>query len=240
MNLLGYFAPLIDECELPQILGQLGVEKTREISTCRDYEEYLRMGEASFNLVLNPEARFAAQDMNQRIAIPYAELFRLYQLDKIQNQYHLFAKALGGKISDQDWYDKTSQQIQKFCSKYPELKVSIGGTLNANAFELAVALIRYGFQVKEIFANLGEEDYVYLRKIAELSPDTRIYSNLEPTMLYYDCSSEDVDLTIGKDAKWYHPDKPNLPWNQDKQPFGYGGLQLLFTQLTRLLEENHH
>ena len=39
-----------------------GVKTVHEISRCKDYEEYQTMAEANFNLVLHPEARFAAED----------------------------------------------------------------------------------------------------------------------------------------------------------------------------------
>lgn len=60
VNLLGHFAPLEDDSELYDLLRQLGIKKIREISRCKNYDEYLDMAEANFNLVLDAEARFAA------------------------------------------------------------------------------------------------------------------------------------------------------------------------------------
>ena len=40
-------------------------------------QEYQTMSEANFNLVLHPEARFAAEDFHDRLKIPYIELRRL-------------------------------------------------------------------------------------------------------------------------------------------------------------------
>ena len=55
---------------------------------------------------------------------------------------------------------------------------------------------------------------------------------MEPTMLYYDPSGSGVNLTIGKDAGYYHRDQPNAVWNQDRQPYGYAGVRRLFETLT--------
>ncbi len=231
VNLLGYFAHLVDDCELYELLGQMGLTKTYEISRCRDYEEYQQMASANFNLVLNPEARFAAQDMQKNLDIPSVELTRLYQLDKIQNQYHIFAKALGVTIEDQKYYDQAKEAIDAFRAAYPDVIFSVGESCNADAFELSLALLRYGFRVAEIFGNPSAENFVYIRKIAALSPDTKIYSNLEPTMLYYDYSQDEADITIGRDASYYHPSCINLKWSEDVQPFGYAGVKLFFEQL---------
>ena len=43
VNLLGFFSPLIDECELYDLLHSAGVKTIHEISRCKDYEEYQTM-----------------------------------------------------------------------------------------------------------------------------------------------------------------------------------------------------
>ena len=48
----------------------------------------------NFNLVLHPEARFAAEDFHARLKIPFIELRRLYQTDKIENQYRALGQVL--------------------------------------------------------------------------------------------------------------------------------------------------
>lgn len=67
MNLLGYFSPLTDDCELYDLLHGAGVKTIHEISRCKDYAQYQTMSEANFNLVLHPEARFAAEDFHDRL-----------------------------------------------------------------------------------------------------------------------------------------------------------------------------
>ena len=46
---------------------------------------------------------------------------------------------------------------------------------------------------------------------------------MEPTMIYYDPAKSDVNLAIGKDACYYHPDCPYVMWNGEEQPYGYAG-----------------
>ena len=212
VNLLGHFAPLEDGCEL--------------------YD----LAEANFNLVLDAEARFAAADMQKRLGIPYIELTRLYQLDKIKNQYELFAAALGSKFDDDDYFKEAFEAKEAFKKKYPHVVFAIGEGCNANAFELAFALIRYGFEVAEVFGNLSKEDFVYIEKMAKVSPMTKIYSNLEPTMIYYEPGENPADIVIGKDASYYHPEAAKLEWSDDIQPFGYRGVKHFFEECERVLE----
>ena len=236
VNILGNFDHLEDDCELYPILKSLGVRKINEIARCRNFEEYMEMGNANFNIVLNPEARYAAADLQKRLKMPSIELTRVYRIEKIRKQYSLFGGALGVSIDDSAYYEETRKQIEKFQSKYKNLTFSVGEGCNANAFELSLALLQYGFSVAEIFADPLETDFVYLKKIAALSPDTRIYSNLEPTMIYYDSFDSKVDIVVGKDAGYYYPQTAKVEWSQDIQPFGYAGLRHFFAECHKALE----
>ena len=124
------------------------------------------------------------------------------------------------------------EAVERFREVCPDASFAVGECMNGDPFELALALVRYGFQVPEIYGTITAENFVYIRHLAELSPDTKVFSNMEPTMLYYDPSGSGVNLTIGKDAGYYHRDQPNAVWNQDRQPYGYAGVRRLFETLT--------
>mgnify|MGYP000665352081 FL=1 len=72
------------------------------------------MSQANFNLVLHPEARFAAEDFHDRLKIPFIELRRLYQTDKIENQYRALGQVLGVSF-DQEVYKKAAEEaVERF------------------------------------------------------------------------------------------------------------------------------
>ena len=126
VNLLGYFSPLVDDCELYDLLHGAGVKTIHEISRCKDYEEYQAMSEANFNLVLHPEARFAAEDFHDRLKIPYIELRRLYQIDKIASQYRAFGAALGVEFDDEEPRKTAEAAVAKFKELHPDASVAVG------------------------------------------------------------------------------------------------------------------
>lgn len=237
VNLLGFFAPLQDNCELIALLRQIGVKTVHQLSTCQSYDEYLTMAEANFNLVLNPEARFAANDFQTRLNIPSIELTRLYQIDRIQRQYQALGNALGKQFDLTPYHTAAQTAVERVYNRFGALTFAVGECMNADSFELSLALVRYGFRVSEIYGTVTAENFVWLKHLAALSPETKVYSNLEPTMLYYNSSTTAADVTLGKDAGYYHPNCPNLTWNSDKQPFGYGGLQALMQALETLLSK---
>ena len=226
-NILGFFSHLQDDCELYDLLKQVGIKQAREIARCSTFQEYQQMSRANFNLVLNAEARYAAQDLQLRLGIPFIELTRMYRIDKIRNQYRLLAQAIGVQFNQSYYYHNAESTIEQFRNEFGDLTFAIGESLNADSFELALALTEYGCHVAEIYGTIGERNFVYIKKLAELSPNTRIYSNLSPTMMNYERDIK-IDAVIGGDAKYYHKDLPGIHFNNDIQPFGYAGLTSLF------------
>ncbi len=189
VNILGFFAPVEEGeqgSEFFPLLRQAGIRKIRQIGSCADYNEFLSMAEANFNLVLNPEARPAAYDLQERLGIPFIELGRFYQIDRIRAQYAALGRVLDTVFEDEEWEKEALQAAETFRQRFPGAVFSIGEAMNGNPFELACALIRQGFAVREIFGTVGKDSYVWINLLAQLSPDTRIYSNLHPSMLHYD------------------------------------------------------
>ena len=237
VNLLGYFSPLVDDCELYTLLQEAGVKTIHEISRCEDFEEYKKMSEANFNLVLHPEARFAAEDFHDRLKIPFIELRRLYQIDKIGSQYQAFGAALGIEFHAEEQKKQAQEAIESFRKVCPDPVFAVGECANADPFELSLALVKYGFKVAEIYGTITGENFICIRQLKKLSPQTKIFSNMEPTMLYYDPAESGVTLTIGKDACYYHPNTKGIHWNEERQPFGYAGVRRLFEALELAVTE---
>ncbi|MGI6020063.1 MAG: nitrogenase component 1 [Lachnospiraceae bacterium] len=236
VNLLGEFSPYDDETELYDILHKLGIKKINEISRCKTFEEYKKMAEANFNIVINPECRYAADDIYKRLGIPAVSLTRQYRIDKIHSQYQLFGGAIGCKIDDSEYYGRAERSVKQFSEKFggeKPLKIAIGEWMNGDPFEMAAAFAGYGMKITEIFGTVTDTNLAYIRKLASMDPDVRIYTNLHPTMINYDMSRIECDITIGKDAGYYHPDCPNIPWNSEDRPFGYAGLEKLLKEIEK-------
>ena len=281
VNLMGFFAPLSDESELYRYLRMAGVTAVRELSRCASFEEFQEMARAQFNLVLHPESRPAADDLSQRLGMPYAELGRFYDPDRIHRQYDAFFKVLGigtgadGQAAAADQkdaaeqkaaseqkpaeeqhaaadpkssaraqlpaleradYEETVCRVKAFFEKHPGLPIAIGETLNADPFELALALASQGAEIKEVYGTVTAEALPYISRLAELSPQTRFYCNQDPSMMFYRDGENEVDLALGKDAAHYHPHTRSVCWNEDRQPFGYAAVRGLYAAMEQALD----
>lgn len=235
VNLLGYFTPLADDSELYALLQSIGVRHIGELARCRDFAAYEELAAANFNLVLDPEARQAASWFQKELQIPAIELKRLYETDKITRQYEGLAHVLGVRLDDSAYREQAEAARDAFVSRYRGLSVAVGSRLNANPFELALALLEAGLEVREIFAVPSPTDFFYIRRLASLAPRTRLYTNLSPSMLHYEEREHPVELALGADACYYHPGAAQVPWNEECQPFGHQSVRSLFHAMTEAM-----
>lgn len=237
VNLLGYFSPIDSDSELFRVLRAFGLRQIRELSRCRTFEEYGEMASANFNLVLHPESRYAADEFQSRLHIPYIEIARLYQPEKIRTQYRLLAQTLQAELPELPEEDEARAAIDVFRRDCGPVAFAVGEWCNADPFELALALIRSGFQVPHIFGTVGPANFNLIRAIAADSPDTRVFSNLSPSMLFFTPEEYPVDAVIGRDAMYYHNDTPGIPWTDETQPFGFTAVTALFRSLRKALRK---
>lgn len=234
VNLLGFFTPLDPESDLFRVLQDIGIRRVNQVSEMKTLEEYRRMGAANFNIVLDPESRFAAEDLRDRLGMPYLELTRLYDPERIGRQYGLFASAVGAKIDPEKYGRETMEEAEGFRKKMQGRSCAVGQMLDADPFELASSLTSLGMKVRTVIAIPTEYDFPYIRNLAKLSPDTEIFSGISPTMLHFR-NREKVDITIGEDIGGYFPDAAHLGWNSEKQPFGFKGVSDLMKAVGEVL-----
>lgn len=236
MNILGHFAPLVDDCELYELLKGAGIRVIREISRCASFDEYKQMSRANFNLVLHPESVYAAEDMKKNLGIPYIQMTRVYRPEKIDTQYRLLAQALGIDFDTGEYRAACERAAGDFRKKRGSLRIAVGECLNADPFELSLFLIGQGHRVPVIFGTVGEANFPYINALAKVSPQTRVFSNLSPTMMTFDPAEYPVELALGDDAGYYYDDAPCVPFRDETQPFGFAGVRLLLERMDAALE----
>ena len=234
VNLLGFFTPLDPESEFFSLLDAAGIHTVNQVSAMQTLEEYAQLGAANFNIVLNGESLYAAEDLRKRLNMPYLELHRLYDPERIHKQYRLFGSAVGITIDDNEIYEKTAARVKAFAEKHAGATFAIGEMCNANPYELAAFLTSLGMNVPVLFSNLTAYDFPYVRRLAGTSPETRVFTGISPTMVHYK-EIPGIDCAIGKDAADYCPPARRVGWHSEKQPFGYRGVNGLLDELEEAL-----
>ena len=233
VNLLGFFSEVDPKSDLLSLMKGAGIRTVHQIAAKETLKDYYEMGRANFNIVLHPEAVYAAGTLQKRLGMPYLELHRLYDPERIHNQYRLFGAAVGVTLDDAAMYEECIANREAFAKQFAGTSVAVGEMCNANPYELAAFLCRMGLKVPSVFSNLTAYDFPFLKQLAEVSPDTKVYTGISPSMVHYE--EEDVDVTVGKDAAVYCPSAKHVLWNSEKQPFGYTAVNGLLKELEEVL-----
>ncbi len=63
---------------------------------------------------------FAAEDFHERLKIPFIELRRLYQMDKIENQYRALGQVLVVAFDQEQYKNEASRAVEQFRKVCPD------------------------------------------------------------------------------------------------------------------------
>lgn len=227
VNLLGYFGGVDRSSEIFGLLKGIGVQQIQQIAECQNIEAFQKMAAANFNLVLNPEALPAAEDLHKRLDMPFIQMNRLYQIDKIASQYQALGQALGVSFKTAPSREKAEAAMNKLVERTAGWTFAVGEVADANPFELSLALLRAGCEVKAVYGTAVAEYWPWLEKLSALKPALKIYDNANPQMVRYAPEDGGKVITIGEDAAYYYRGRGNtavVPWRGKTQPFGFNGV----------------
>lgn len=256
VNLMGFFSSLSPHSELFKILDSMGIKRVRQVPQCKTLEEYAAMGEANFNIVLNGEAVYAAERLKERLEMPYVEIHRLYDTERIAKQYRLFAAAIDATLDDKllkKCKEDADDAVKAFkataarvlCHKKSGRSANnshslppsfaIGQMINASPFELSASLCKMGFSVPYIIATPSGIDWQYIKVLASLSPKTNIYPPAHPSMALFERVESGADIAVGKDIAPLFPNAVSLSWNSEEEPYGFQAVKSFFDSINSLL-----
>lgn len=177
VNLVGNLVDIPPECELHQVLRDKGLGPLRHITQYDTFDGFQQMARSQANLVLVPAARYAAEQMNRSLKIPYLYLPVSYRLETIDEQYRQIHQMLLSQRNG-DAFDleiprmRASQAIEKARSAVGDTPVIVDASATAHPFDLARALMEYGFSVRRIAAQECPAcDQDNMRWVMEHHPD---------------------------------------------------------------------
>ncbi len=242
VNIIGSFAPFAQDSEFYEIMSAAGIEKVRHIAACSTLEEFYQMGRAKHNILVKPGGRLAVRAMEKKLGIPYCFAPVAYGIDTIGRNYRILEKLLNIQLSTKRYCEEARETASHYRKVMGSLTVAVGETANASPFEMARALIGYGFQVPYVFADMTLDiDQEHIEWLKSFAPYIRVFTNVHPTMADFLQQKLTVDLAVGFDAGYFCSGAKTLPLSLDKQLYGYRGVVSFFRQMLDALEnpQNH-
>ena len=237
VNIIGNFSPIDAESEFYEVMASVGVDRVRHIAACSTLKEFQQMSRSTLNILIRPGGRLAAHKMENKLRIPYCFIPVTYGLERITQSYQKLGEFLGVSLNVKQYHLKAQDDIESYRRRLGPLTVAVGQSVNASPFELARALIEYGFQVRYIFADLIlDSDLEHVKWLKYYAPWIKVFTNVHPSMVNFLDQKLMVDLAIGFDAGYFCPGAKTLPLTLDSQPFGYRGVVYLLREILKALK----
>jgi hypothetical protein len=204
VNLIGSNLPVCLMSELVGMLHQNGFQ-LQVLNWCETFEDYMDMAEASLNLVYEPIAIPAAQELKKRLGQDYLYLPFSFQEQELEESYQKIADKL--QIQKPDFTKQKEAACQALKSAKEligDTKIALDYTLTFRILSFTRLLLERGFHVTEVYADgfLPEEesDFCWIR---EHFPDITITSCVRPTMRYTVREREEKILALGQKAAYF-------------------------------------
>ncbi|MDO4977092.1 MAG: nitrogenase component 1 [Eubacteriales bacterium] len=204
ISILGSDFPLDSDSEIFHMLKE-GGWSWKQTPECKDFEEYLSLGESPVDLAVYPLAQYGVKELTKRLEHQYLYLPQSFSYEEIEEQLQLLSVKLEIPMIDLKPYWKKLEE------KLVEAKKLIGDTeiaIDMNAFPrylgLARFLLEHGFHVTRLYGDSisseEEKDYLWLK---EHAPDLRFYPTIQARMRVIYGSYGKKVLGIGQKAAYF-------------------------------------
>ena len=239
LNLLGNFIVLEEDNELFDVVKQLGIEQVRHISEQTTFEAFEKMGESKFNLVLRPEAKVAAEDMKRHHGIEYRFLPVSYDMETVEAQYKEIIELINKDVAIDFTaiQEETKAAIEKAKEVIGDFPIVIGNSAICRPFNLAKALINYGFNVQKIYAEevtaFEKDSFAWLQ---ENAPHVEMVAAAHHNHVNRVEEEQDC-IAIGYNVAYILKAKHVVDLIQDEGMFGYKGIKSLMEKMTNAYVE---
>jgi len=238
VNFIGNNLPLPEENEFKQLIQAAGYQSL-EIANCNCFDEYLKMGQSEFNIMIHPNGNLAMEDLTKRLSMRAIKIPLSYDFNVIMKDYLLLANELGFQLTienEKELIQKkeaTKKALEKTQKLIQNMPIAIDYTMTMRPFGLARLLICHGFFVERIYAEScvleEEEDFVWLR---ENALDLKWYYPMHPNMSMIKRKPENTFLALGQIAAFFTNTEHFVNVVESDGMYGFHGIEVLMKDMT--------
>lgn len=221
-NLIGNLVRTDEASDLFPFLAGLGITETTHISQCKSYDEFQQMASASYTFTLSPTAALAAKWMKQELGIPFLELPVSYRLETIAEQYEAIEAFVGRKsmYSLEEMRRTAEKEIAKTRTLLEGLPIYVDNDAVVYPYELAWALLEYGFHVVGIFADKPSAREMRYWELLQERGDVEIQAHRHPKTLHRSADPKHC-MAIGFEAAYIVQSEFPVDLLSDETMYGY-------------------
>ena len=228
VTIWGNFVGIPAECELIRILNRHG-HTVRQISDCRDFDEYCEMSRSSLSLVFKPFANYALSRLEKRTHATHIAMPVSYDMDTIEEEYEDLEKALGESILRDLSEERvlTETAIEKAREAVGDMEVFVSDSATVFPCSMACALLKYGFHVTRVYLQeVVGPDQVYATKLQNEYPEVQLIQADHPDSVNR-CEDDTEALAVGEEAAYLSHAVHVADVSSDEGMFGFHGIRIL-------------
>ncbi|SHH97555.1 Nitrogenase component 1 type Oxidoreductase [Sporobacter termitidis DSM 10068] len=238
INLIGSYAPFDPDGEFFRVMSECGVGKIRQLFECGTYAAYQEMADSRLNLVLTPMGELAAENMAERLGIPYYVNPATYEIDEIAGNYRNIAALLGRKCLDlQAEISETRRIIRMTRERVGPTPVIIDSSATMRPFALAKALLGYGFNVAAVFAGKSKIDDTAERQWLQDNFPQLMLIHTGDTRAFTGYGLDKECLAVGYDCAYLLQARCFVDIFNDEALYGFHGVRKLMQLMGKACEE---
>ena len=234
INLIGSNLKTSPSSELIHMAEEAGYEFW-DLYRCRSFEDYLEMAKAPLNLVYEPTALMAAEDLKKRLGQEYLYLSFSYDFEELEQNYRKLAEKL--HIQKPDFTAEKERAVRAITHAKDvigDTPIAVDYTFTFRILSFARMLLEYGFRVTEIYADVFlAEDRENFEWIRENCPDIEVSSTNRPAMRFSHHDSEQKILAVGQKAAYFSATDHFVNVAESGGYYGFDGIE----QIMRLMED---
>lgn len=216
VNLIGRLHSPAQDSELPQLLKKAGVCNVKHMAECETLEEFYGMGEASLNILGSNLGEKAAKKLQKTKGIPYIKCQPTLSVEKVHDMYRQLEDILKIKISDEEIYEYTKNEVECFKNKWKEnpIHMAVGEAYasHEDAFFMAKEIAELGIIVDWIYSDgkfKGKSEQITW--LCENQKHAKVLLLSHPGSREMMLNPPEVDVAWGMNEKWFLK-KQNNHW----------------------------
>lgn len=237
INLIGNHVPIDRGSELYGYLESLGFHTINHISQCQSYEQFQQMAAARYNLLLSPFGIAAVKRMHKDLGIDWIDAQTSYDVSLVQETYRRIAEKTG-RQSAFDFAgarQRATEEVARALDALGGRDIYVDSSAVLHPYELALALFRYGFHVKGVFAErpVGTEKDCLDALLQEL-PSLAICTPQHPQTIR---RGDPVEAAaVGFEAGYITQSRYTMNLLGDETLYGYHGIEKFMRLLRKSCE----
>lgn len=224
INIIGNDLTLQEDAELLLLLKNAGYV-VKDITTCKDFAEYLSMGESVLNLSMYPPAKIGAERLSERLEMQHLYLPQSFCYEKIDASLRKLTEVLHIEMPDVSTLrEKCEQELKETRKQIGDMPIVLDASAVPHLLELTQLLLEHGFSVMRIYTDAfsGEEKEAF-QWLREHKPELEVCATIHANMRTFPRKDANV-LAIGQKAAYFHQTKHFVNMVEGGGLYGYAGI----------------